>query len=214
MRDRNAPLSAEEVGGLAWDKMDGLLPAIVQDARTLQVLMLGYMSREALAQTLETGFVTFHSRSKDRLWTKGETSGNRLSIEAVRPDCDGDALLIEAKPAGPTCHLGTTSCFSAAGPSGVGWLGKLAEIVEQRAGADASESYTAQLLEQGPIRIAQKIGEEGVEVALAGATGDAAQCVSETADLLYHLTVLMQARGFTWEDIASELARRHELPPP
>jgi phosphoribosyl-AMP cyclohydrolase / phosphoribosyl-ATP pyrophosphohydrolase len=209
MRDRDAPLSAEEIGSLAWDKMDGLLPAVVQDARTLQLLMLGYMSREALAKTLETGFVTFHSRSKGRLWTKGETSGNRLALRAVRPDCDGDALLVEAEPEGPTCHLGTPSCFSETGPSGVGWLGKLVRIVEERAAADTSESYTAKLLAEGPVRIAQKIGEEGVEVALAGATGDSAQCISETADLLYHLTVLMQARSFTWEDVAAELEKRH-----
>jgi phosphoribosyl-ATP pyrophosphohydrolase/phosphoribosyl-AMP cyclohydrolase len=210
MRDRDAPLTAAELGSLAWDKMDGLVPAIVQDARTLQVLMLGYMNREALAQTLETGFVTFHSRSKNRLWMKGETSGNRLAVRTVRPDCDGDALLIEAEPQGPTCHLGTPSCFSESGPGGVGWLGGLARIVEQRAAVDASESYTAKLLAQGPVRIAQKIGEEGVEVALAGATGNAGECVSETADLLYHLTVLMQARGFSWEDVAAELKKRHE----
>jgi phosphoribosyl-ATP pyrophosphohydrolase/phosphoribosyl-AMP cyclohydrolase len=210
MRDRNAPLSADALDSLAWDKMDGLLPAVVQDARTQQVLMLGYMSREALAQTLENGFVTFHSRSKGRLWTKGETSGNRLAVRAVHPDCDSDALLIKAEPEGPICHLGTTSCFSDAGPSGVGWLARLAQIVEQRASAGASESYTAKLLAEGPIRIAQKIGEEGVEVALAGATGDTAQCVSETADLLYHLTVLMQARDFGWDDVADELIRRHD----
>jgi phosphoribosyl-ATP pyrophosphohydrolase/phosphoribosyl-AMP cyclohydrolase len=209
MRDRNAPLTAVEIDGLAWDKMDGLLPAIVQDARTLQPLMLGYMSREALAHTVETGFVTFHSRSKGRLWTKGETSGNRLALRAVRPDCDGDALLVLADSDGPTCHLGTASCFSEGGPSGVGWLARLAHIVEQRASAPASESYTARLLAEGPVRIAQKVGEEGVEVALAAATGDRAQCVSETADLLYHLTVLMQARGYGWDDVAGELERRH-----
>lgn len=210
MRDRDAPLNAAGIDNLDWTRMDGLLPAIVQDARTLQVLMLGYMSRDALARTLETGFVTFHSRSKGRLWTKGETSGNRLALRAIRVDCDGDALLVEADPEGPTCHLGTTSCFSEGGPSGVGWLGKLAQIVEQRAAADPAESYTAKLLAEGPTRIAQKIGEEGVEVALAGATGDGAQCASETADLLYHLTVLMQARGFSWGDVAVVLARRHQ----
>jgi phosphoribosyl-ATP pyrophosphohydrolase/phosphoribosyl-AMP cyclohydrolase len=210
MRDRNAPLSAGELDSLAWDKMDGLLPAVVQDARTQQVLMLGYVSRGALAQTLESGFVTFHSRSKGRLWMKGETSGNRLAVRSVHPDCDGDAVLIQALPEGPTCHLGSASCFSEAGASGVGWLGQLAAIVEQRASAGASQSYTAKLLAEGPIRIAQKVGEEGVEVALAGAAGDREQCVSETADLLYHLTVLMQARGYTWEDIAAELQRRHK----
>ena len=210
MRDRNAPLTAAEIESLAWDKMDGLLPAVVQDADTLQVVMLGYVSREALQRTLETGFVTFHSRSRGRLWMKGETSGNRLAVRAVRPDCDLDALIIEARPEGPTCHLQTTSCFAKTGASGVGWLGALTRIVEDRAAADPSESYTARLLAEGPMRIAQKIGEEGVEVALAGAVGDRAGCVSETADLLYHLAVLMQARGFDWNDVAAELERRHQ----
>jgi phosphoribosyl-AMP cyclohydrolase / phosphoribosyl-ATP pyrophosphohydrolase len=209
MRDRDAPLSAAEIDSLAWDKMDGLLPAIVQDTRTLQVLMLGYISREALARTLETGYVTFHSRSKGRLWTKGETSGNRLVVRAVLPDCDSDALLIEADPEGPACHLGTPSCFSEAGPGSIGWLGKLARIVEQRAAADAPESYTARLLVEGPIRIAQKIGEEGVELALAGAAGDRDACIAEAADLVFHMTVLMQSRGFGWEDLTEELRRRH-----
>jgi phosphoribosyl-ATP pyrophosphohydrolase/phosphoribosyl-AMP cyclohydrolase len=214
MRDRNAPLTPANLEGLAWDKMDGLLPAVVQDADTGQVLMLGYMNREALAATLERGSVTFFSRSKGRLWTKGETSGNRLSVQVVYPDCDGDALLVRAAPTGPTCHLGTTSCFTEGGPEGVGWLGQLGRIIAERAAADGETSYTARLLAKGPIRIAQKIGEEGVEVALAGAVGDRNECISETADLLYHLSVLMQARGFGWDDVAAELEKRHETTSP
>jgi phosphoribosyl-ATP pyrophosphohydrolase/phosphoribosyl-AMP cyclohydrolase len=210
MRDRNAPLSAAEVPALEWDKMGGLIPAVVQDAATLQLLMLGYMNEEALRKTLESGLVTFFSRSKDRLWTKGETSGNHLKLVAVLPDCDGDALLVRAEPVGPTCHLETESCFSAEGPSGVGWLARLAQIVSQRAAANPKDSYTARLLAEGPKRVAQKIGEEGVEVALAGVSGDREECISESADLIYHLTVLMQARGFSWQDVAAKLAERHK----
>jgi phosphoribosyl-ATP pyrophosphohydrolase/phosphoribosyl-AMP cyclohydrolase len=189
--------------------MDGLLPAVVQDAGTGQVLMLGYMDRAALAATLETGFVTFFSRSRGRLWQKGETSGNRLAVQAVLADCDADALLVRAIPEGPTCHLGTASCFGADGPSGVGFLGKLARIVHERGQADAADSYTARLLNEGPQRIAQKVGEEGVEVALAAVARDAAGCAEEVADLIYHLIVLMEARGIGWDDIAKVLAGRH-----
>jgi phosphoribosyl-ATP pyrophosphohydrolase/phosphoribosyl-AMP cyclohydrolase len=210
MRDRNAPLTLGEIASLEWAKMDGLLPVVVQDAATLQLLMLGYMNKEALGQTLESGLVTFYSRSKGRLWTKGESSGNHLRLKAVFVDCDQDALLVRADPEGPTCHLGTDSCFTAEGPEGVGWLARLAQIVHARAGADAAGSYTARLLEQGPVRIAQKVGEEGVEVALAGASGDREACIAESADLLYHLIVLMEARGFGWDEVAAELTRRHK----
>jgi phosphoribosyl-ATP pyrophosphohydrolase/phosphoribosyl-AMP cyclohydrolase len=210
VRDRNAPLTAADAAALAWDKMDGLVPAVVQDADTSQVLMLGYMNREALVASLESGSVTFFSRSKGRLWMKGETSGNRLSVRTIHPDCDGDSLLVRAVPAGPTCHLGTASCFTDTGPSGVAWLGQLSRIVAERAAADPETSYTARLLAKGPVRIAQKIGEEGVEVALAGAVGHRDGCISETADLLYHISVLMQARGFGWEDVAAELEKRHQ----
>ena len=210
MRDRNAPLTAADAAALAWDKMDGLLPAVVQDADTGQVLMLGYMNRDALVASLESGSVTFFSRSKGRLWTKGETSGNRLALRSIHPDCDGDALLVRAVPQGPTCHLGSPGCFTEYGPTGVGWLGQLGRIVGERAAADPESSYTARLLAKGPVRIAQKIGEEGVDVALAGAVGDREGCVSETADLLYHISVLMQARRFGWEDVAAELEKRHQ----
>ena len=210
MRDRNAPLSAADIAGLAWDKMDGLLPAAVQHGRTRQMLMLGYMNRDALEETLRSGFVTFYSRSKGRLWQKGETSGNRLKLAQVQVDCDDDALLVTAMPAGPTCHLGTTSCFGDEDPTGVEFLSRLTEIVHDRARGGDTSSYTARLLAEGPARIAQKIGEEGVEVALAGALGDHHGCIEETADLIYHLTVLMEARGFSWHDVAATLRERHE----
>lgn len=208
MRDRNAPLSAGEIDSLDWEKMDGLLPAVVQDSATGQVLMLGYMSREALAATLEKGRAVFHSRSKGRLWEKGETSGNTLAVREVLADCDGDALLVKAKPAGPTCHLGTASCF-AGEADGAGFLGALARIVAGRAGGDPATSYTARLLAEGPAKIAQKVGEEGVELALAAVGRDRQGCIEEAADLLYHVTVLMEARGFGWEDVAAVLRERH-----
>jgi phosphoribosyl-ATP pyrophosphohydrolase/phosphoribosyl-AMP cyclohydrolase len=209
MRDRNAPLTAADMDGLDWDKGDGLIPAIVQDADTLQLLMLGYMSRESLAATLDSGFATFFSRSRRQLWRKGESSGNTLTVRAVHADCDSDALLVLAQPNGPTCHEGTASCFTADGPAGIGWLGQLARIVSERRSSDAEGSYTAQLLRDGPMRLSQKVGEEGVELALAGAAGDRSQCIEETADLLYHLTVLMEMRGFGWNDVGEALRRRH-----
>jgi len=210
MRDRNAPLTQADLGALAWDKMDGLLPAAVQDRASGRLLMLGYMNRDALAATLETGLATFWSRSKQRLWQKGETSGNSLRVSAVHEDCDADALLILADPQGPTCHLGTTSCFGGDGAQGPGWLADLARIVETRAATGDETSYTARLLAEGLPRIAQKIGEEGVEIALAAVTRDAAGCAEETADLLYHLTVLMQAKGFGWSEVIEVLRRRHK----
>jgi phosphoribosyl-ATP pyrophosphohydrolase/phosphoribosyl-AMP cyclohydrolase len=210
MRYRNAPLSASDAEHLSWDKMNGLLPAIVQDAHSRQVLMLGYMNRDAFEASFGSGFVTFYSRSKKRLWQKGETSGNGLRLAGIYPDCDGDGLLVHAEPEGPTCHLGTTSCFGEPDPAGVLFLERLAAIVHGRATAGDGTSYTAKLLAEGPTRIAQKVGEEGVEVALAGATGDREGCIEETADLVYHLTVLMEARSFNWEDVAARLIARYE----
>jgi phosphoribosyl-ATP pyrophosphohydrolase/phosphoribosyl-AMP cyclohydrolase len=209
MRDRNAPLTREAVADLDWDKMGGLLPALVQDRGSGRVLMLGYMDRTAVETSLDCGFATFFSRSKQRLWQKGETSGNRLRVESIHMDCDRDALLILADPEGPTCHLGTTSCFAEAVLSGPGWLAELSRIVHERAAADPASSYTRRLLDGGPARIAQKVGEEGVEVALAGVSRDSAGCAEEVADLLYHLTVLMEARGFGWSEVVAALRARH-----
>ena len=208
MRDRNAPLTELDLAGLAWDKMDGLIPAVVQDRESGAVLMLGYMDRAALEATLHDGFATFFSRSKGRLWQKGETSGNRLRVASVQEDCDGDALLVRAEPEGPICHLGTASCFGGAS-EGPGWLTELSRIVARRAADGDPSSYTARLLGEGPQRIAQKIGEEGVEVALAAVSRDEAGCAEEVADLAYHLAVLMEARGFDWTDVVRVLRGRH-----
>jgi phosphoribosyl-ATP pyrophosphohydrolase/phosphoribosyl-AMP cyclohydrolase len=209
MRDRNAPLSEADVAGLAWEKMDGLLPAIVQDRASGALLMLGYMNEEALRATLASGFATFFSRSKQRLWQKGETSGNCLRVASIHEDCDGDALLIRADPKGPTCHLGTQSCFGGE-DAGPGWLASLSTIVGQRIRSGEAGSYSARLAAEGPARIAQKIGEEGVEVALAAVTRDAAGCAEEVADLLYHLAVLMETKGFGWTDVIQVLQARHK----
>ena len=209
MRDRNAPLTADDIGGLAWDKMEGLLPAAIQDCASGRVLMLGYMDADALAATLKCGFVTFFSRSKQRLWMKGETSRNRLRTVSVYADCDDDALLVTAEPEGPTCHLGTRSCFGEQNLTGPGWLADLSSIVADRAASGEASSYTRQLLESGVERIAQKVGEEGVELALAAVTRDPSGCAEEGADLLYHLAVLLQAREMTWEDLMTVLRQRH-----
>ncbi|MEO7277047.1 MAG: bifunctional phosphoribosyl-AMP cyclohydrolase/phosphoribosyl-ATP diphosphatase HisIE [Sphingomicrobium sp.] len=208
MRDRNAPLTQADIGTLAWDKMGGLLPALVQDGRTGRMLMLGYMNREALAATLDTSLATFFSRSRQRLWQKGETSGNQLIVRGLFSDCDNDALLVLADPNGPTCHLGTPSCF-AAELTGPAWLSELSAIIAERARSGDPLSYTRRLLDEGPERIGKKIGEEGVEVALAGVSRDSAGCAEEVADLIYHVSVLMEARGFGWEDVIARLQERH-----
>lgn len=208
MRDRSAPLMEPDIDGLDWEKMAGLIPAIVQDRRTGEVLMVAYMDREALAATLGGSFATFYSRSKKRLWQKGETSGNRMKVVGVFTDCDCDALLVIADPEGPACHLGTRSCF-AADIAGPGWLSRLSAIIAERARSDDGSSYTRRLLDGGPEKIGKKIGEEGVEVALAGATRDVGGCVEEVADLVYHVSVLMEARGFGWDEVVATLKARH-----
>jgi phosphoribosyl-AMP cyclohydrolase / phosphoribosyl-ATP pyrophosphohydrolase len=190
---------------LDWGKGEGLLPAIIQD-RAGVVRMLGYMDREALAVTIATGFVTFFSRSKGRLWVKGETSGNRLRLRSIRADCDNDALLVCVDAEGPTCHTGEASCFGvppAFFPCG------LETIVRARTAAGASESYTAQLTAAGPQRVAQKVGEEGVEVAIAAIGGSRDDLISEAADLAFHLTVLLLQHGIAWQEVSEELEKRH-----
>lgn len=190
---------------LAWDKQGGLLPAIVQDSRTLRVLMLGYMDRAALRATRASGLATFFSRSRQAAWTKGETSGNTLRVRALHADCDRDSLLMLAEPAGPTCHTGTTSCF---GDVPFDALAQLQRTIVGRAAAEASASYTRRLLNAGLPRIAQKVGEEGVETALAAVTADDAALCGEAADLAYHLLVLLQARGLEWSDVTAVLRAR------
>ena len=192
-----------------FEKGGGLVPAIVQDAKTEQVLMLGYMNEASLSKTQDTGLVTFYSRSRQELWTKGETSGNMLKLQSITVDCDNDALLVRAIPTGPTCHEGTVSCFGDKGPEGVGFLSYLEDLIEGRKGADADSSYTASLL-QGPLRrAAQKVGEEGVETALAAVAETEDKLRSETADLVYHLLVLLAAKGVKFESVIAELMNRH-----
>ncbi|MGX5730276.1 bifunctional phosphoribosyl-AMP cyclohydrolase/phosphoribosyl-ATP diphosphatase HisIE [Pseudoxanthomonas beigongshangi] len=191
---------------LDWTKGDGLLPAIVQDAATLRVLMLGYMNREALDATLASGKVTFYSRSRQRLWTKGESSGHVLELRAIEADCDSDTLLVRAVPHGPTCHLQRTSCFADAPGS---FLAELDALVARRERERPAGSYTTQLFEQGVRRIAQKVGEEGVETALAAVAQDEAALLGESADLLYHLLVLLRSRGLGLADVEALLAERH-----
>ena len=196
---------------LDWDKMDGLIPAIVQHADTGEVRMLGYMNREAFEATQASGKVTFWSRARGELWEKGATSGDTLDLVDIRADCDGDALLVLARPAGPTCHLGTASCFGDQGAPGVGFLGELANVISDRAAdADAQASYTARLLAKGIKRCAQKVGEEGVETALAATVGDRQETASEAADLLYHLLVLLEAAQVPLDDVLSVLKDRHK----
>lgn len=199
-----------DAAALAWDKMDGFLPAAVQDADTGQLLMLGYMDRAALEATCQDRLVTFFSRSKGRLWRKGETSGNMLRLVEVVADCDGDALLVLAHPQGPTCHLGTDSCFGTDAP-GAGWLASLERIVMERAEASTEHSYTAQLLAGGPAKAAQKVGEEGVEVALAAVSRDSDGLAEEAADLLFHLLVALRSRDVALSTVITKLQARHKL---
>jgi len=194
---------------LDWDKAGGLMPAIVQDAGSGRVLMLGYMNREALEKTQATGHVTFFSRSRQRLWTKGETSGNRLELIAVQADCDRDTLLVQAIPHGPTCHLGSDTCWGDEVHPPAGFLAELERVIESRAGADPESSYTARLLAKGIKRCAQKVGEEGVEVALAATAGDREELIDESADLLYHLLVVLAASDVSLEQICRRLESRH-----
>ena len=195
---------------LDWGKGDGLLPAVVQHWRSGVVLMLGYMNAEALAQTQASGKVTFYSRSKQRLWTKGETSGHVLQLKLLRADCDNDTLLIQAEPIGPTCHKGTQSCFDDGSEPPLAFLADLDALVAQRERERPAGSYTTQLFEGGVRRIAQKVGEEGVETALAAVAQDEAALRSESADLIFHLLVLLRARGVDFADVVAELRHRHK----
>lgn len=198
-----------DLAAVAWEKMDGLVPAIVQDAFSLRMLMLGYMNREALEMTRATGKVTFYSRSKQRLWQKGESSGHVLTVNEMRLDCDGDAILIKADPAGPTCHTGTLTCWGDETSADLATLADLARTIQARRSADPERSYTAKLFARGLTRIAQKVGEEGVETALAGATR-ADNLLEESADLLYHLLVLLEASDKSLLDVLAVLRGREK----
>lgn len=205
-------LTAADVDRLAFEKQAGLLPAIVQHADTGAVLMLGYMNRLALEATIERGRVVFFSRSKQRLWEKGETSLHTLDVIDVVQDCDDDTLLVLAIPRGPTCHTGTNTCFGDVARTRAerfAFLGSLEGIVEQRVAERPEGSYTARLFASGTRRIAQKVGEEGVEVALAATTESPEKLVGEAADFLYHLVVLLKDRGVSLEAVTRELESRH-----
>jgi phosphoribosyl-AMP cyclohydrolase / phosphoribosyl-ATP pyrophosphohydrolase len=199
-------MTAPDPERLDWDKGEGLLPAVVQHARTGMVLMLGYMNREAYAATLACGEAVFFSRSKQRLWRKGETSGNVLRVVEMCADCDADTLLVRAAPAGPTCHLGTASCFGEKTPATL--LDELEAVIDRRLAQRPEDSYVAKLAAAGMAQIAQKVGEEGVETALAAVTRDADGLADEAADLLFHLLVLLRARGLGLDDVLLRLAGR------
>ena len=201
-------LTTDNLQRLDFAKGDGLLPALVQDVASGQIRMQGYMNAQALSQTLASGLVTFYSRSKGRLWVKGESSGNVLKVVSVHSDCDNDSLLILAQPVGPTCHLGTASCFADAAPQ-LAFLAELEAIQGQRLQSGDAQSYTARLAARGINKVAQKVGEEGVEVALAAvAEGDEA-LLNESADLLYHLLLTLRLRGLSLADAVAVLKSRH-----
>ena len=197
------------IENLNWAKMNNLIPAIIQHADSGQVLMLGYMNPQALEQTRQTRMVTFYSRSKKRLWVKGEHSGNYLQLVSMQLDCDGDALLILALPQGPTCHTGAMSCFNTEQTFSLHFLLQLEQIIQHRTAADDSSSYTRSLLESGIKRIAQKVGEEGVEVALAALAGTSQELLAESADLLFHLLLLLQAKGCNLQKVLRVLQNRN-----
>ena len=203
-------ITQETQGQLAWEKMDNLLPAIVQDAVTGKVLMQGYMNPEALEVTLDSGKVTFFSRSKQRLWQKGETSGNTLDLVSVSSDCDDDSLLVLANPNGPTCHTGAESCWFDGDVADYTFVGDLERVLAARKSADPESSYTAKLYSKGVKRIAQKVGEEGVETALAATVMDKEELRNEAADLLYHLTAVLQACDMAVSDAVNVLRERHK----
>jgi len=190
-----------------WAKGDGLIPAIVQDVNSLRVLMLGYVNLEALEKTIATGLVTFFSRSKQRLWQKGETSGHVLHLRGIKLDCDNDTLLFQAEPVGPTCHNGTQTCFGDDEEPSLATLADLAATIHKRRMEPEASSYTAKLFAEGISRIAQKVGEEGVETALAAATRGA-NLKEEAADLLYHLLVLLEASDTGLTDVLKVLHNR------
>lgn len=191
-----------------FSKNNGLVPAIVQHANTLQVLMLGYMNKEALDKTIKEGKVTFYSRSKDRLWTKGETSNNFLIVDEIQEDCDNDTILIKAFPQGPTCHTGSTSCFKE--ETSKGFLYQLENIIEQRINEGSENSYTSMIFNKGVNKVAQKVGEEAVELVIEAMDNNLDLFKNEAADLLYHLIILLKTKSLRLQDIEKVLLDRHK----
>lgn len=192
-----------------FEKMNGLVPAIIQDAATQKVLMLGFMNREAYQKTVETGKVTFYSRTKQRLWTKGEESGNFLHVVDIKSDCDEDTLLIQVHPVGPVCHTGTDTCWGEENRQPVMFLKELQEFISRRYAEMPEGSYTTSLFQSGVNKMAQKVGEEAVETVIEACNGSNERLVYEGADLLYHLIVLLTSKGLRIEDLANELIERH-----
>ena len=195
---------------LNFDKMNGLLPAIIQDNETQKVLMLGFMNKEAYEKTVATGQVTFFSRTKNRLWTKGEESGNFLHVVSIKADCDQDTLLIMVNPAGPVCHLGTDTCWGEKNEQDVMFLKTLQDFIDKRHEEMPEGSYTTSLFQSGINKIAQKVGEEAVETVIEACNGTDDRLIYEGSDLLYHLIVLLTSKGYRIEDLAKELRERHQ----
>lgn len=194
---------------LDFEKMNGLIPAIIQDEHTQKVLMLGFMNKEAYEKTVETGKVTFFSRTKNRLWTKGETSGNFLNVVSIKADCDNDTLLIQAVPEGPVCHTGTDTCWGEKNEQDVMFLKELQDFIDKRHAEMPEKSYTTSLFKSGVNKMAQKVGEEAVEAVIEACNGTDERLIYEGADLLYHLIVLLTSKGYRIEDLARELKERH-----
>ena len=194
---------------LDFDKMNGLVPAIIQDVQTKNVLMLGFMNQEAYEMTVATKKVTFYSRTKQRLWTKGETSGNFLHVTSIKEDCDHDTLLIKAIPDGPVCHTGSATCFNDDNSFGVQFLSFLQDFIDQRHKEMPEGSYTTSLFQSGINRMAQKVGEEALETVIEATNGTNGRLVYEAADMLYHLIVLLSEKGLRIEDLAEALYLRH-----
>ncbi len=195
---------------LDFNKMGGLIPAIVQDARTKNVLMLGFMNAEAYEKTVESGFVTFYSRTRNRLWMKGEESGNTLKVVSIADDCDHDTLLIKAIPAGPVCHTGAATCFSDSNDYGVEFFDYLQKFIQKRHEEMPEGSYTTSLFNKGVNRMAQKVGEEAVETVIEATNGTDDRLVYEASDLMYHLIVLLTSKGLSLDDLSVELQKRHK----
>ncbi|GMQ29303.1 bifunctional phosphoribosyl-AMP cyclohydrolase/phosphoribosyl-ATP diphosphatase HisIE [Algoriphagus confluentis] len=193
-----------------FTKMNGLVPAIVQDALSGKVLMQGYMNEEALAKTKETGMVTFFSRSKDRLWTKGETSGNFMEVVSIAVDCDGDSILVKANPRGPVCHTGSDTCWDEENTSKTGFIDQLRSIIKDRKNNPSDKSYTASLFAKGINKVAQKVGEEAVEIVIEAKDDNKELFLGEAADLLFHYLVLLEAKGYELDEVMDVLIQRHQ----